>query len=161
MHYGLAHSPFGALLLAGSEAGLRWLSFVNKSSEAHKQLTSAFPSLTYSQDDAWATGIVNKWIEDKSLEINLEPLGTLFQISVWNELIKTPIGTTLSYSDLAEKAGHPTAVRAVASAVGRNPISILIPCHRVLPKDGSLGNYRWGSDRKQALLESEGVFASS
>ena len=79
--------------------------------------------------------------------------GTLFSKSRW--------GNTLSYSDLAEKCGHPTAIRAVASAVARNPIAIFIPCHRVLPKNASLGNYRWGADKKRALLEWERNVSSS
>ncbi|MGA0899833.1 MAG: methylated-DNA--[protein]-cysteine S-methyltransferase [Luteolibacter sp.] len=78
-------------------------------------------------------------------------------MTVWNTLLKIPLGSTLSYSDLAKKCGHPTAVRAVATAVGRNPIAIFIPCHRVLPKDGRLGNYRWGVEKKRALLEWENI----
>ena len=161
MRQGFAHSPFGTLLLAESEKGLCWLSFVNHSSEARKQLATAFPAQTYSQDDAWASSVVNNWIVDKSLTINLASIGTSFQMTVWNTLLKVPLGSTLSYSDLAKKCGHPTAVRAVATAVGRNPIAIFIPCHRVLPKNASLGNYRWGADKKRALLEWERNVSSS
>ena len=161
MRQGFAHSPFGTLLLAESERGLCWLSFVNKFSEAVKKRNAAFPAQTYSQDDAWASSVVNNWIVDKSLTINLASIGTSFQMTVWNTLLKVPLGSTLSYSDLAKKCGHPTAVRAVATAVGRNPIAIFIPCHRVLLKNASLGNYRWGADKKRALLEWERNVSSS
>lgn len=153
--YGVAESPVGPLLLAESESGLCWLSFVNKSEVVSETLHREFPGQGGSQDDAWAKAIVNKWFIDKSLTINLAPQGTSFQSSVWNALLNIPLGTTVSYSALANTCGHPSAIRAVASAVGRNPISIFIPCHRVLPKDGSIGNYRWGADGKKALLEWE------
>lgn len=161
MRQGFAHSPFGTLLLAESERGLCWLSFVNKFSEALKKRTAAFPPQTYPQDDAWASSVVNNWIVNTSLTLNLDPMGSTFQMNVWNTILKIPLGNTLSYSDLAEKCGHPTAIRAVASAVARNPIAIFIPCHRVLPKNASLGNYRWGADKKRALLEWERNVSSS
>lgn len=153
--YGIASSPFGTLLLAGSEDGLHWLSFMKLPDEALSTLDREFPGQRHAQDHLWAEDIVNKWLVDKSLTVNLSPIGTLFQSIVWNELLNLPLGSTLSYSELARKAGHPTAVRAVASAVARNPIAIFIPCHRVLPKSGGIGNYRWGADKKKALLEWE------
>ena len=151
--FGITDSPFGKLILAKNEDGLCLLKYVDKSAE----LKAAHPGPSYSQDDAWATAIVNKWINAKSLDIKMSPSGTSFQIDVWNTLLKVPLGTTVSYGELAKQCGHPTAVRAVASAVSRNPISIIIPCHRVLPKDGKLGNYRSGSHRKKLLLEWEGA----
>lgn len=92
----------------------------------------------------------------KSLPIDLQ-CGTQFQKLVWNALREVPEGKTITYSDLASTIGMPKAVRAVASAVANNPISIVIPCHRVLPKSGGVGKYRWGSGMKSALLEREGV----
>ena len=151
--YGITDSPFGKLILAKTEDGLSLLKYVDKSAE----LKAAHPGPSYSQDNAWAKAVVNKWISGKSLGIKVKPYGTSFQIDVWNALLKVPMGSTLSYGELAVKCGHPTAVRAVASAVSRNPISIIIPCHRILPKDGRLGNYRSGSHRKKLLLEWEGV----
>ena len=151
--YGITDSPFGKLILAKTEDGLSLLKYVDKSAE----LKAAHPGPGYSQDDAWATAIVNKWMSGKSLGIKLKPFGTSFQMNVWNTLLKVPLGSTVSYGELAKQCGHPTAVRAVGSAVSRNPISIIIPCHRVLPKDGKLGNYRSGSHRKKLLLEWEGA----
>ena len=88
------------------------------------------------------------------------PQGTLFQNKVWQALLHLPHGTTISYKKLAAAIGQPTAVRAVASAVAANPICLLIPCHRVINTDGRYGKYRWGADRKLALLDAERSDAS-
>jgi O-6-methylguanine DNA methyltransferase len=85
----------------------------------------------------------------------LAPQGTKFQQSVWRELSKIPLGETVSYQTIAKRIGNPKANRAVGSAVGANPISLLIPCHRVIQASGTVGNYRWGADRKLALLDAE------
>jgi AraC family transcriptional regulator of adaptative response/methylated-DNA-[protein]-cysteine methyltransferase len=83
--------------------------------------------------------------------------GTDFQVAIWRALLGIPMGTTVSYRDLAAAIGRPTAVRAVGSAVGDNPVSYLIPCHRVLRSDGGIGGYAWGIARKSAMLAREGV----
>lgn len=85
----------------------------------------------------------------------LSPKGTDFQKTVWRALLDIPSGNTVSYGMIANKIGRPKAFRAVGSAIGANPISLLIPCHRVVPATGGTGNYRWGSDRKRAILEKE------
>jgi O-6-methylguanine DNA methyltransferase len=85
----------------------------------------------------------------------IAPQGTDFQKKVWNALLKIPKGKTVTYSELAKKIGAPKAVRAVASAVAKNKIALLIPCHRVVPKTGGTGKYRWGTNRKKKILESE------
>lgn len=89
----------------------------------------------------------------------LAPQGTPFQQAVWAAMQQVPPGRTISYGDLAQAIGRPQAVRAVAAACGANPIAILIPCHRIVRKDGALGGYRWGLGRKIALLRSEGALA--
>ena len=86
------------------------------------------------------------------LALPLDIQGTAFQQRVWQALQKIPAGQTLSYSELARQLGQPTATRAVASAVAANPIAVAVPCHRVLRNDGSLSGYRWGVERKRALL---------
>ena len=86
------------------------------------------------------------------LALPLDIQGTAFQQRVWHALQKIPAGQTLSYSELARQLGQPTATRAVASAVAANPIAVAVPCHRVLRNDGSLSGYRWGVERKRALL---------
>jgi AraC family transcriptional regulator of adaptative response/methylated-DNA-[protein]-cysteine methyltransferase len=88
-------------------------------------------------------------------ELPLAPIGTPFQQRVWKELQALPAGTTASYSEIARRIGHPRAARAVARACGANPIAVLIPCHRIVRGDGSLGGYRWGLERKRELLRRE------
>lgn len=87
----------------------------------------------------------------------LDPVGTPFQKLVWKALTKIKRGTTKTYAEVAEMIGKPTAVRAVASAIAKNNIAILIPCHRVIRSDGKIGEFRWGTKMKAALLQSEGV----
>jgi len=87
----------------------------------------------------------------------LMPIGSDFELLVWQGLMSVPLGTTISYGDLAQKIGKASAVRAVASAIGRNPIAVLIPCHRVIQKDGDLGGYHWGTALKRKMLADEGV----
>ena len=96
-------------------------------------------------------------IEDPSqtLNIPLDLHGTPFQKQVWRELAAIPAGTTITYKELAQRVGHPAGSRAVANACGSNPVAILLPCHRVIRSDGSLGGYRGGTERKKALLTRE------
>jgi AraC family transcriptional regulator, regulatory protein of adaptative response / methylated-DNA-[protein]-cysteine methyltransferase len=89
--------------------------------------------------------------------IPLDPSGTDFQKSVWRALREIPAGATVTYSELARRIGRPRSVRAVAAACGANPIAVIVPCHRVVGKDGSLTGYAWGVDRKRMLLEREGA----
>ena len=94
-------------------------------------------------------------------ELPCDVKATAFQLRVWEELRKIPIGTTRSYSDIAVSIGQPTAIRAVACACATNPIALIVPCHRVVPKAGGLGGYRWGVARKQALLDLEKQYAKA
>ncbi len=95
--------------------------------------------------------------ERRSFELELTPTGTEFQTTVWTELTRIPFGATISYAELARRVGNPKAVRAVGRANGSNPISIIVPCHRVIGSDGSLTGYASGVEHKRALLEHEGV----
>lgn len=90
----------------------------------------------------------------------IRTIGTPFQEAVWQALLEIPCGAVQTYSDIAAKINHPKAVRAVGTAIGANPVSILIPCHRVLPKAGGVGQYYWGADMKSALLKLEGASLS-
>jgi methylated-DNA-[protein]-cysteine S-methyltransferase len=96
----------------------------------------------------------------RSFRVPVAPKGTPFQEKVWQAIAAIPYGETASYRDLAEKIGKPEAVRAVGTAVGRNPISVIIPCHRVIGRDDSLTGYAGGLDRKKALLDLEGVISA-
>lgn len=93
--------------------------------------------------------------QDFDVKLNLK--GTSFQLTVWQALQTIPYGQTATYQDIANKIGQPNAVRAVANAVGANPIAILIPCHRVIRSDGSLGGYKWGVENKKYLIELESL----
>lgn len=93
----------------------------------------------------------------KGFDLELEPNGTPFQKDVWKALMKIPYGKTISYSDVAEASGHPEAVRAVGNAIGKNPIPLIIPCHRVIRSDGSIGGYALGTELKEKLLRLEGA----
>lgn len=90
-------------------------------------------------------------------DLPLDLQGSPFQLSIWQALLDLPQGQTCSYSELARRVGRPKAVRAVASACAANPVALLVPCHRVLRKDGQLGGYRWGLDMKRRLLQKEGA----
>lgn len=92
-------------------------------------------------------------------ELPLDPAGTPFQRKVWREIAKVPCGTTISYTELARRCGRPAAVRAVGAATGRNPMTVIVPCHRIVGRDGSLTGYAGGLDRKTILLELEGRVA--
>ena len=102
---------------------------------------------------SWLHDFQNATVDDRWAA--LSPVGTDFQKQVWRELLEIPSGNRVSYSTVAKNIGRPKAWRAVGSAVGANPIVLLIPCHRVVPASGGTGNYRWGSDRKQAILDIE------
>ncbi len=93
----------------------------------------------------------------KSEGLPLALYGTDFQMKVWRELLKIPTGQTMSYKNIAQKIGHPKAHRAVGTAVGANPVSVHIPCHRVLPAAGGIGKYLWGREKKAALLKRENI----
>ena len=102
-----------------------------------------------------AQKIINIWRGENEAKLNIHLYGTNFQIQVWQALLKIPCGGTVSYQDIAEYLGKPTASRAVGGAVGANPISLLIPCHRVIQSSGIIENYGWGTPRKKLILAME------
>ncbi|HEY7804236.1 MAG TPA: methylated-DNA--[protein]-cysteine S-methyltransferase, partial [Orrella sp.] len=108
-----------------------------------------------SRDDARAKALVTAAFSQGSLTLPLVLSGTDFQRQVWRALLQIPLGETISYAQLASRVGKPGAARAVGSAVGANQIGFLVPCHRVVRQDGVIGQFRWGSDVKQRLLEWE------
>lgn len=102
---------------------------------------------------SWLNDFQNSSIDKQWAKLSLQ--GTDFQKQVWRALLEIPLGSQVSYNTIATRIGRPKANRAVGSAVGANPIALLVPCHRVVPASGGTGNYRWGSERKQSLLEAE------
>jgi AraC family transcriptional regulator, regulatory protein of adaptative response / methylated-DNA-[protein]-cysteine methyltransferase len=155
--YGFHPSPFGEVLLAATSRGVCDLMFVESRSreEVLVQLRLRWPRAELYESSQQTAPLVQQVF---SLEINPEislPVflkGTNFQLKVWEALMRIPTGAVISYEDLAVSIGMPGAARAVGNAVGRNPIPVLIPCHRVIHADGSFGNYHYGAVRKKALL---------
>ncbi|EGI77618.1 methylated-DNA--[protein]-cysteine S-methyltransferase [Hylemonella gracilis] len=149
-------TPLGAVLIARNADGLSGLWFEG---QKYHPGTLAAPRR---DDDALLTeAVINlcDYFVGKPLRaLPLSPSGTPFQQAVWRALLAIPAGTTLSYGELARRVGRPQAVRAAAAAVGRNPLSVIIPCHRVLGADGALTGYAGGLHRKQALLTLEGAW---
>lgn len=107
----------------------------------------------------WLSDLQNSTIDEQWAA--LSPQGTDFQKLVWRALLEIPSGSKVSYNTIATRIGRPTANRAVGTAVGANPIALLIPCHRVVPASGGTGNYHWGPDRKKALLEAEEAYGAN
>jgi AraC family transcriptional regulator, regulatory protein of adaptative response / methylated-DNA-[protein]-cysteine methyltransferase len=158
IRYGFHPTPFGDCLLAITHRGLCSLSFVSNGDQysAFKSLKAGFPAADF-KEDLQATlpyiqRIFSSSAGDDSIPLHLHLLGTNFQIKVWEALLHIPQGQAVTYGDIATMIGEPAASRAVGRAVGSNPIAVLIPCHRVLRKLGSFGDYRYGTARKKALL---------
>jgi AraC family transcriptional regulator of adaptative response/methylated-DNA-[protein]-cysteine methyltransferase len=162
IRYGWFDGPFGRTLAMGTGRGLCGLGFAEETGEAAAlaDLQSPWPHATYTEDPA----AIAPWVEvafGQSGEAKLYLIGAPFQIKVWEALLSVPSGQVTTYSEIARFIGHPKAVRAVGTAVGRNPVSWLIPCHRALRKSGALGGYHWGLPVKRALLAWEGARADA
>ena len=159
IRYAIVKSPLDFLLIAATDRGLCSVQLGDSIAELEAQLRTEFRHASVRQTDElqdWMQAIVNYLSGSVPLpDLPCDVRATAFQIQVWEALKRIPIGTTVHYSDIACKIGQPTSVRAVARACATNPIALLVPCHRVTPKSGGLGGYRWGVDRKRALLELE------
>lgn len=156
--YGFHPSPFGQVLIMATDKGLAGLGFADPGEEqsALDDMCDRWPAASYVHDQdvtaSYAQRVFDpkQWCEDQPL--NVVMIGTDFEIRVWQTLLKIPMGQATTYSDVAASIGSPKASRAVGSAVGRNPISFVVPCHRVLAKGGKIGGYHWGLTRKRAIL---------
>ncbi len=160
IRYTLADSPLGKVLVAATEQGVCAIELGASADELINDLKKRFARAHIVHDSTKLTSWVNKtlaFIERpaKNLDLPLDLIGTAFQHQVWKALQSIPFGQTLSYGELAKRLGNPKAVRAVARACGQNPVSLAVPCHRVIAADGALTGYRWGVARKQALLKAE------
>ncbi|MDP4278235.1 MAG: methylated-DNA--[protein]-cysteine S-methyltransferase [Bacteroidota bacterium] len=156
--YSFTQCPFGQVLIAFTGKGLCSILLAPEKEEALKQLRRLFPASDIREAKVNRQPFVAK-LFDEALpfenQVCLHLKGTPFQLQVWKALLEIPFGKTSSYGAIASHIGHPKACRAVGSAVGKNPLFYLIPCHRVLPSDGSVGNYFWGPDVKKAILDWE------
>ena len=167
LRYTTLKIPLGRLLVAATERGICSVALGNDDETLVAALRAEFPQATLDRVDAgrddWLAAMVGK-VEAElagadAANDTLPPLdirATAFQWRVWHALQRIPRGSTRSYSQIAAEIGAPRSVRAVANACGRNRLAVVVPCHRVIREDGSLGGYRWGIARKQHLLEREG-----
>ena len=162
LRHGYAASPFGRIHAALSERGLAHLSFVDGSdSAALARLKARWPHATFDRDDEAIGVLAAQIFVERRGPIVLSLSGTNFQFKVWQALLELGARGPTSYSDIARAIGQPTASRAVGQAVGANPVAWLIPCHRVLRRDGGLGGYHWGVERKRAMLAWEHATCAS
>lgn len=156
INYSFADTPFGKIIAASTDKGVCHMAFVDEGERrAFDHLRSIFPNAKYvlSPDtkQQHALSVFDRdW--NKLEEIKLHLKGTEFQLKVWETLLKIPAGGLATYADLATKSGYNGACRAVGTAVGKNPVAFLIPCHRVIKATGEPGNYHWGEMRKNAII---------
>jgi AraC family transcriptional regulator of adaptative response/methylated-DNA-[protein]-cysteine methyltransferase len=158
LRFGFHASPFGTAIVIASERGLAGLAFADPSEEqaALADMKRRWPRATYVEDHAGTAALAQRifdpklWRPEQPLRVTL--IGTDFEVRVWETLLKIPMGRAVSYSDIANKIRAPKASRAVGAAVGKNPVSFVVPCHRALGKNGALTGYHWGITRKQAMI---------
>ena len=155
IRYGWFPSPFGEALAMGTDRGLCGMAFAAELGHEHawEDMKGRWPDADFVE----AAETLRPWVEAAfgGGEVALAPIGAPFQIKVWEALMAIPSGQVTTYSEIAKVIGNPKAVRAVGSAVGRNPISWLIPCHRAMRRDGGLGGYHWGLPIKRAMMAYE------
>jgi AraC family transcriptional regulator of adaptative response/methylated-DNA-[protein]-cysteine methyltransferase len=165
INYSFAESPFGTLLVASTPKGICYMAFADEGyDDAFAKLQSKFPNAAYQQvlDQIQQNAIfifTQDWSKLSDIKLHLK--GTPFQIKVWETLLKVPMGDLTTYSGIANQIQNPKANRAVGSAVGDNPVAFLIPCHRVIKSTGEIGQYHWGSQRKNAMIGWEAAKAVS
>ena len=158
MRYGFHPSPFGEAVLIATDRGLAGLGFVDDGDKAAAlaDLRRRWPKANYVEDKAVTAPLAKRifnplaWTPERPLRVVL--IGTDFEVRVWQTLLRIPLGRATTYSDIACRIGSPSACRAVGAAVGKNPVSFVVPCHRVLGRSGALTGYHWGLTRKQAIL---------
>lgn len=161
--YGFYQSSVGEMVLAKTDKGLCWLGFMVKGykGDGLERMKQHFKGADLKHDDTAVQSlgdeVMQRWEEGREAKLDLDLQGTEFQKDVWRALLSIKRGETCSYGDIANDVGKPKASRAVGSAVGSNPVSLIVPCHRVVQKTGALGNYGWGLPLKQRLLEEEGA----
>jgi AraC family transcriptional regulator of adaptative response/methylated-DNA-[protein]-cysteine methyltransferase len=165
--YGVHETPFGQCFIAATERGICRMSFAPEihHDDVLAELRLLWPRATIVADQAATAELASRIFPrdegGRGGELRVVLRGTPFQIKVWEALLRIPEGAIASYDVIAEAIGRPGATRAVGTAVGRNPIAYLIPCHRVIRKTGAFGDYRWGSARKRAMLAWESPFTRS
>jgi AraC family transcriptional regulator of adaptative response/methylated-DNA-[protein]-cysteine methyltransferase len=160
IHFTIVPSALGRLLVGATTRGISALYLGESDERLEKALKAEYPRAEILRDQNGLENWVEKIVEhlkghEPNLNLPTDVQATAFQRRVWEELRRIPYGSTRTYSQVAKAIGEPSAVRAVAHACATNPTSIVVPCHRVVRSNGELAGYRWGLDRKQALLEKE------
>lgn len=156
IQYGFHHSPFGNCLIGITERGICWLSFLavdEDQKNAIEEMKLYWHNSVFHEDRKLTKAFIDEiFHKAPQQKLHLFVKGTNFQIKVWEALLRIPTGEVTTYQDIARSIQNPNAVQAVGSAVGSNHIAYLIPCHRVIRKDGVLGQYRWSSARKKSMI---------
>ncbi len=168
IEYGIHETPFGTCLIGVTERGICWLSFIQPDEDVFRgigEMKQHWNNSVFHQNDAYTKSFVQKIFpsplplaqgrgmsEGPGERLHVFVKGTNFQIKVWEALLKIPMGQVTTYQGIAQQIQSPKAMQAVGSAVGSNHIAYLIPCHRVIRKDGILGEYRWNSTRKKGII---------
>lgn len=156
INYSFAESPFGNIIVASTQKGICHMAFADGDKNAALEtLRMKYPNAHYNQfvDNIQQNAMFifgQDWSELKQIKLHLK--GTAFQIKVWKTLLQVPVGELCTYADIAEKSEYKKGARAVGTAVGNNPVAFLIPCHRVIKSSGAIGQYHWGSTRKNAMI---------
>ena len=172
IHYAIVGSPLGRLLVGATDRGISALYLGESDGALRAALRKEYPSADLISDARGRRetnrGNLGEWVrqilahlrgQEPHLDLPTDVQATAFQRRVWEELRKIPYGATKTYTEVARAIGRPAAVRAVARACATNPVSVVVPCHRVVRQDGNLAGYRWGIQRKRELLEREGKAA--
>ncbi len=162
INYGWFDSPFGRVLAMGTRIGICGLAFAQETGDAaaFADMTARWPKANFTE----APDVIEKWVTAAfggTGDTRLHLMGAPFQIKVWEALLEIPSGYVTTYSNIADAIGNPRAARAVGTAIGKNPVSWLIPCHRALRKSGGLGGYHWGLPVKRAMLAWESARADT
>lgn len=162
IHFVIEKSALGLVLVAQSDKGLTAFALGDDRAALLSDLEQRFPAATRIEGGGGVEATARKVVSflkspARGLDVPLDLRGTQFQRRVWRELQLIPAGSTASYTEIAKRMGMPRAARAVAGACAANAIAVAIPCHRVVRSDGGLSGYRWGIERKRALLEAEGT----
>ena len=165
INYSITDCKLGKMLVAATEKGICAVTFGDDENILGSNLKAEYPKAEIIEDGTNLSNYVEAILQNlagkqQRLVLSLDLQATAFQMTVWAELRKIPFGETVSYKQVAEKIGNAKAVRAVARACATNPVAIVTPCHRVVGSNGSLSGYRWGIERKKAILENEKVLSA-
>ncbi len=163
--YGYYDSEFGQMIIAQTDIGICWIGFMVDNcakGDGLSLLYKRFSNVEFMRSDTVGKSlgetVINAWRADMPFGVNLDLRGTDFQKQVWKSLLNIDKGSTSSYAEIAEDIGRPKSHRAVGTAIGQNPVSLIVPCHRVIQKNGVIGNYLWGKEIKRQILKEEGVY---